>query len=46
MLTEVVLQGKATRNAWQKEVDAGLTQKEAEDKYIELGEKLIKEHLA
>ncbi|KAL6711085.1 hypothetical protein ACN47E_006960 [Coniothyrium glycines] len=35
------LAGKAKYNKWQQVVDAGTSQKEAEDKYIELGEKAV-----
>lgn len=37
-------QGKAKYNKWQEQVNAGLSQKDAEDKYIELGEELLKKH--
>jgi diazepam-binding inhibitor (GABA receptor modulating acyl-CoA-binding protein) len=39
MLT--ITQGKAKYNKWKEVVDAGMTKKEAEDKYIELGNKLV-----
>ena len=38
------LQGKAKYNKWQEQVNAGLSQKDAEAKYIELGEQLLKKH--
>jgi diazepam-binding inhibitor (GABA receptor modulating acyl-CoA-binding protein) len=37
-------QGKAKYNKWQEAVNAGLSQKDAEAKYIELGEQLLKKH--
>lgn len=37
-------QGKAKRKQWQKIVDEGISQEDAEKKYIELGEKLIAAH--
>ncbi|KAJ4360418.1 uncharacterized protein N0V89_000980 [Didymosphaeria variabile] len=37
--------GKAKRKRWQEVVDAGTSQADAEKKYIELGESLIKTHL-
>ena|SRR5690242_8766970 len=39
-----ILQGKAKYNKWQEAVNAGLSQKDAEDKYIELGNELLKKH--
>ncbi|CAI6337139.1 unnamed protein product [Periconia digitata] len=36
--------GKAKRKRWQEVVDAGTSQADAEKKYIELGEGLIKTH--
>lgn len=39
-----VYQGKAKRKQWQKVVDEGISQEDAEKKYIELGEKLIAAH--
>ena len=38
-------QGKAKRKKWQEVVDAKTSQADAEKKYIELGEGLIKKHL-
>jgi acyl-CoA-binding protein len=37
-------QGKAKYNKWQEQVNAGLSQKDAEAKYIELGNELLKKH--
>jgi acyl-CoA-binding protein len=37
-------QGKAKYNKWKEVVDAGTSQKEAEDKYIALGEELLAKH--
>jgi hypothetical protein len=37
-------QGKAKYNKWQEQVNAGLSQKDAEAKYIELGEQLLAKH--
>jgi diazepam-binding inhibitor (GABA receptor modulating acyl-CoA-binding protein) len=37
-------QGKAKYNKWQEQVNAGLSQKDAEAKYIELGEQLLRKH--
>ena len=34
------MQGKAKQKAWQKEVDAGTSQADAEKKYVALVEKL------
>ena len=34
------LKGKAKQKAWQKEVDAGTSQSDAEKRYVELVEKL------
>jgi diazepam-binding inhibitor (GABA receptor modulating acyl-CoA-binding protein) len=34
-------QGKAKYNKWKEVVDAGTSQQEAEDKYVELGEQLV-----
>jgi diazepam-binding inhibitor (GABA receptor modulating acyl-CoA-binding protein) len=42
--TANVYQGKAKRKQWQKVVDEGISQEDAEKKYIELGEKLIAAH--
>jgi diazepam-binding inhibitor (GABA receptor modulating acyl-CoA-binding protein) len=39
-----ISQGKAKYNKWQEQVNAGLSQKDAEAKYIELGEQLLKKH--
>lgn len=39
-----ILQGKAKYNKWQEAVNAGLSQKDAEAKYIELGNELLKKH--
>ncbi|UPX20933.1 uncharacterized protein EKO05_0011143 [Ascochyta rabiei] len=38
------LAGKAKYNKWQEQVNAGLSQKDAEDKYIALGNELLKKH--
>ncbi|KAF3043788.1 hypothetical protein E8E12_010278 [Didymella heteroderae] len=38
------LAGKAKYNKWQEAVNAGLSQQDAEAKYIELGEQLLKKH--
>ncbi|KAF2877504.1 acyl-CoA-binding protein [Massariosphaeria phaeospora] len=38
------LKSKATKKRWQEVVDAGVTQKDAEQKYIALGEQLCKTH--
>jgi acyl-CoA-binding protein len=38
-------QGKAKRKRWQEVVDAGTSKADAEKKYIELGESLIKTHM-
>jgi diazepam-binding inhibitor (GABA receptor modulating acyl-CoA-binding protein) len=35
------LAGKAKYNKWQEQVNAGLSQKDAEAKYVELGEQLL-----
>jgi hypothetical protein len=37
-------QGKAKYNKWKEVVDAGTTKKQAEDKYVELGEQLVAKH--
>lgn len=37
-------QGKAKYNKWQEQVNAGLSQKDAETKYIQLGNELLKKH--
>lgn len=34
-------QGKAKQKKWQEFVDAGISQKDAEDKYVKLGEELL-----
>lgn len=39
-----ISQGKAKYNKWQEVVNAGLSQQDAEAKYIELGEQLLKKH--
>ncbi|KAG9203436.1 hypothetical protein G6514_002803 [Epicoccum nigrum] len=38
------LTGKAKYNKWEEQVKAGLSQKDAEAKYIELGNELLKKH--
>lgn len=38
------MQGKAKYNKWQEVVNSGLSQKEAEDKYVALGEELLAKH--
>ncbi|PVI04490.1 diazepam-binding inhibitor [Periconia macrospinosa] len=38
------LTGKAKRKRWQQEVDAGTSAADAEKKYIELAEDLVKTH--
>lgn len=38
------IQGKAKYNKWQEQVNAGLSQKDAEAKYIELGNQLLQKH--
>ncbi|CAO2652897.1 Nn.00g023080.m01.CDS01 [Neocucurbitaria sp. VM-36] len=38
------LAGKAKYNKWKEVVDAGTSQKEAEDKYVELGQELLAKH--
>ncbi|KAF1945001.1 hypothetical protein EJ02DRAFT_451841 [Clathrospora elynae] len=35
------LTGKAKYNKWKEVVDAGTTQEQAEDKYVELGEQVV-----
>ena len=37
-------QGKAKYNKWKEVVDANTSQKEAEDKYVELGQQLLAKH--
>jgi hypothetical protein len=37
-------QGKAKYNKWKDVVDAGTSQQEADDKYVELGEQLLAKH--
>jgi acyl-CoA-binding protein len=36
-----IVQGKAKYNKWKEVVDSGISQKEADDKYIEVGEAII-----
>ncbi|KAF1913191.1 acyl-CoA-binding protein [Ampelomyces quisqualis] len=38
------LAGKAKYNKWKEVVDAGTSQQEADDKYVELGEQLLAKH--
>ena len=38
------LQGKAKYNKWKEVVDAKTSQKEAEDKYVELGQQILAKH--
>ncbi|KAH7072365.1 acyl-CoA-binding protein [Paraphoma chrysanthemicola] len=38
------LTGKAKYNKWKEVVDAGTSQKDAEDKYVALGEELLAKH--
>lgn len=37
-------QGKAKYNKWKEVVDANMSQKAAEDKYVELGQQLLAKH--
>ncbi len=39
-LSAPVAQGKAKKNAWQKVVDEGITAEQAQERYVELVEKL------
>ncbi|EOA83934.1 hypothetical protein ACJQWK_01273 [Exserohilum turcicum] len=38
------LAGKAKYNKWKEVVDAGTTQQQAEEKYIEVGEQILAKH--